>query len=65
VIVVLLTAAGAFLAYENTMPTTLATNFTNGQKDVPSDGRILLTFSRAVDVAAVQSAFSISPSTDR
>ena len=63
-IVVLLTAAGAFLAYENTMPTTLATNFTNGQKDVPSDGRILLTFSRAVDVAAVQSAFSISPSTD-
>ncbi|HEV2030515.1 MAG TPA: DUF3048 domain-containing protein [Candidatus Dormibacteraeota bacterium] len=63
-VVVLLTAAGAFLAYENTLPTTLATNFTNGQKDVPTDGRILLTFSRAVDIAAVQSAFSISPNAE-
>jgi hypothetical protein len=61
---VLLTAAGAFLAYENTLPTTLATNFTNGQKDVPTDGRILLTFSRSVDLSAVQTAFSISPNAD-
>jgi hypothetical protein len=64
VVVVLLTGIGAYLAYENTLPTTLATNFTNGQKDVPTDGRILLTFSRAVSLSTVQAAFSISPATD-
>jgi hypothetical protein len=64
VIVVLLTGVGAYLAYENTLPTTLATNFKNGQKDVPTDGRILLNFSRPVALAAVQAAFSISPDTD-
>jgi hypothetical protein len=40
------------------------TNFTNGQKDVPTDGRILLNFSRAVDISSVKSAFSISPNAD-
>jgi hypothetical protein len=64
VIVVLLTGVGAYLAYENTLPTTLATNFKNGQKDVPTDGRILLNFSRPVALEAVQAAFSISPTTD-
>jgi hypothetical protein len=58
---VLLASAGAYLAYQNTLPTTLVTNFKNGQKDVPTDGRVLLTFSRPVSVAAVQAAFSISP----
>ncbi len=57
----LLASAGAYLAYQNTLPTTLATNFKNGQKDVPTDGRVLLTFSRPVSLAAVQAAFSISP----
>jgi hypothetical protein len=61
VILVLLVGAGAYLFYENTLPTTLTTNFKNGQKDVPSDSRILLTFSRQVTLAAVQDAFSISP----
>jgi hypothetical protein len=64
VIVVVLTGIGAYLAYENTLPTTLATNFKNGQKDVPTDGRVLLTFSRPVALEAVQAAFSISPTTD-
>jgi DUF3048 family protein/Big-like domain-containing protein len=63
-IVVVLTGVGAFLAYENTLPTTFATNFKNNQKDVPTDGRILLTFSRPVALSAVQSAFSISPRAD-
>ena len=63
-IVVVLTGIGAFLAYENTLPTTLATNFTNGQKDVPTDGRVLLTFSRPVTQSAVEAAFSITPTTD-
>ena len=58
-----LTAAGAYLAYESTLPTTVVANFKNGQKDVPTDGRLLLTFSRPVAFAAVQAAFSIAPAT--
>src|SRR6202521_420186 len=64
VVIVVLTGVGAYLAYENTLPTTFATNFKNGQKDVPTDGRVLLTFSRPVAQSAVQAAFSISPPTD-
>lgn len=64
VIVVLLVGMGAFLFYENTLPTTLTTNFKTGQKDVPTDSRILLTFSRPVTLAAVQAAFSIQPGAD-
>src|SRR5258708_20011048 len=60
-IVVVLVGVGAFLFYENTLPTTLTTNFKSGQKDVPTDSRILLTFSRPVTLAAVQAAFSIKP----
>src|ERR1700704_249774 len=60
-LLVVLIGAGAYLAYENTLPTTFVTNFKNGQKDVPADGRILLTFSRPVSLAAVQAAFSITP----
>jgi len=61
VIVVVLVGVGAFLFYENTLPTTLTTNFTSGQKNVPTDSRILLSFSRPVSLAAVQAAFSIKP----
>jgi hypothetical protein len=61
VIVVLLVGVGAFLFYQNTLPTTLTTNFTSGQQNVPTDSRILLSFSRPVSMAAVQSAFSIKP----
>ena len=64
VIVVLLVGVGAFLFYENTLPTTLTTNFKSGQKDVPTDSRILLTFSRPVTLAAVAAAFSIQPGAD-
>ncbi|MEO8744619.1 MAG: DUF3048 domain-containing protein [Candidatus Dormiibacterota bacterium] len=61
VIIVVLTGVAAYLAYENTLPTTITTNFKNGQVDVPPDSRIMLNFSRAVPIAAVQAAFSISP----
>ena len=60
-IIVVLTGTGAYLAYENTLPTTVATNYKSGQLDVPTDGRITLDFSRPVAIAAVQAAFSISP----
>lgn len=52
------------MAYENTLPTTLSTNIQNGEKDVPIYGRILFTFSRPVALAAVQAAFSITPTVD-
>jgi hypothetical protein len=52
----------AYLAYQSTLPTAFTTNFKNGQKDVPTDGRILLSFTRPVALEAVQAAFSISPS---
>ena len=61
---VVLVGMGAFLAYENTLPTTVTTNFKNGQKDVPTDSRFLITFSRSVAIGEVEKAFSISPSTE-
>ncbi len=64
VALVLLVALGAYLAYQNTLPTTVTANVTNGQKDVPTDGSFLLTFSRPVSIDAVTAAFSISPLTD-
>jgi hypothetical protein len=64
VVIVVLTGVGAYLAYENMLPTTLTTNFKSGQKDVPTDSRVLLTFSRPVALAAVQAAFSITPGAD-
>jgi hypothetical protein len=60
-LIVVLVGAGAYLAYDNTLPTKFTTNFTDGQKDVPADGRVLLSFNRPVTQAAVEAAFSISP----
>jgi hypothetical protein len=61
---VILVGAGAYLAYENTLPTKFATNFKDGQKDVPADGRVLLSFNRPVTQGAVEAAFSITPATE-
>ncbi|MGH7764448.1 MAG: DUF3048 domain-containing protein [Candidatus Dormibacteraceae bacterium] len=63
-LLVLLVSVGAYLAYLNTLPTTVTSNFKSGQKDVPTDGRVLLDFSRPVAIAAVKAAFSITPATD-
>src|SRR5205807_9433424 len=64
VLLVILVGVGAFLAYENTLPTTVTANVKNGQKDVPTDGSFLLSFSRSVSIDAVKAAFSITPATD-
>ena len=64
VVLVLLVGVGAFLAYENTLPTTVTTNIKNGQKDIPTDGSFLFKFSRSVSINALQSAFTITPTTD-
>jgi hypothetical protein len=63
-VVVVLVGIGAYLAYDNTLPTTVAANFKNGQKDVPADSRFLFTFSRPVASAEVEKAFSITPMTE-
>ena len=62
-LLVLLVGIGSYLAYQNTLPTTFTANFKNGQKDVPTDARIVLSYSRAVSQASVESAFSITPAT--
>jgi Protein of unknown function (DUF3048) N-terminal domain/Protein of unknown function (DUF3048) C-terminal domain/Bacterial Ig-like domain len=64
VLLVLLVGVGAFLAYENTLPTTVATNIKDGQMDVPTDGSFVLNFSRSVSLDVVKAAFSITPSTE-
>src|SRR5467141_268341 len=64
VVLVVLIGVGAFLAYENTLPTTLVANIKNGQKDVPTDGSLILSFSRSVSADTVRAAFSIDPATD-
>src|SRR2546429_983260 len=64
VVLVILVGVGAFLAYENTLPTTVSANVKNGQKDVPTDGSFVFTFSRSVSIDAVKAAFSITPATD-
>jgi hypothetical protein len=63
-LVVILAGAGAFLAYENTLPTTVTTNIKDGQKDVPTDASFVFEFSRAVSSDAVAAAFSVTPATD-
>ena len=51
-------------AYENTLPTSVTANVRDGQKDVPTDGSILLTFSRPVSLDILRAAITITPSTD-
>jgi hypothetical protein len=63
-ILVVLVGIGAYLAYDNTLPTTVASNFKSGQKDIPTDSRFLIKFSRSVAIAEVEKAFSIAPATD-
>ena len=64
VVLVVLVGVGAFLAYENTLPTTVTANVKAGQKDVPTDGSIVMSFSRSVSADALRAAFDITPTTD-
>ena len=64
VVLVVLVGVGAFLAYENTLPTTVAASVKDGQKDVPTDGSFVLKFSRSVSINTIKAAFSITPATD-
>jgi hypothetical protein len=64
VLLVVVVGVGAFLAYANTLPTTVTANIKDGQKDVPTDGSFVLNFSRGVSLDVVKAAFSITPATD-
>jgi hypothetical protein len=64
VLLVVLVGVGSFLAYENTLPTTVAANVKSGQKDIPTDSDFVLAFSRSISIEALKSAFSITPTTD-
>ncbi len=63
VLLVVLVGIGAYAAYLNTLPTTVAATLKNNQKDVPTDASFVVTFSRAVPVSAVRAALSVTPST--
>jgi hypothetical protein len=59
-----LSAAGGFIVYANTLPTAVTLNVRDGDKEVPADSRLVLKFSRPVALSTLQTAFSITPTTD-
>jgi hypothetical protein len=61
---VLFGVAGGFIAYANTLPTAVTLNVRDGQKDVPTDVRLVFRFTRPVALSALESALSVSPVTD-
>jgi hypothetical protein len=63
-IAVLVSAAGGFIAYANTLPTVVTLNVKDGVKDVPTDRQLVLRFTRPVAISTVQAALSIKPATD-
>jgi hypothetical protein len=64
VIAVALTAGGGVLAFENSLPTSVGINLSNGAKDVPTYTRLVFNFSRPVGLNDVANSFSIAPATD-
>ena len=60
-IALLLTGGGVYLGYLNTLPTTVALNLTNGQKEVPTDSPVALTFNRSVTLQSLETHFAIAP----
>lgn len=60
----LLSAAGGFVAYANTMPTSVTLNFRDGQTDVATDAQLEFKLSRPVGLNTLQSALNITPSVD-
>ena len=61
---VLFTATGAYIVYANTLPTSVSLNVTDGEKDVPTDGRLEFRFTRPVALSTLQAAMTIAPAAD-
>jgi hypothetical protein len=58
---VLLSAAGGFVAYANTLPTSVSLNLKDGQTNVATDTQLDFKFSRPVGMATLQSALNVAP----
>ncbi len=63
-VAILFSAVGAYFAYANTLPTAVTANVKDGQKNVPTDSKLLFKFSRPVALSVVRSAISITPATN-
>jgi DUF3048 family protein/Big-like domain-containing protein len=63
-VAVVCTSGGGYLAYLNTLPTAASFSVTSGQRDVPTDKPLILSFNRDVPLDALQRSFSIVPETD-
>ena len=63
-VAVLFTGGGAYLAYQNTLPTAVTLNIPAGAKEVPTDSRIVFSFSRGVEYQSLQKSLLIDPLTD-
>jgi len=61
---ILLTAGGGYLAYANSLPTSVSLNVKNGQKDVPTFTTLLFSFSRPVAQNELEAALAITPQVD-
>jgi hypothetical protein len=57
-------STGGYLAYQNAQPTAVALNLSNGQKEVPTDFQLKLTFTRPVPPDTLAKQLSVTPSTD-
>ena len=61
---VLFSAAGGFVAYANTLPTSVTLNVRDGETNVATDAELVFKFSRPVAVGTLQSALTVTPTTD-
>src|SRR6202030_4102198 len=62
-IALLFTGGGAYLAYLNTLPTTVALNISHRQREAPSDPPIAISFTRGVTLQSLEPHFAIAPAT--
>ncbi|TMC08790.1 MAG: DUF3048 domain-containing protein [Chloroflexi bacterium] len=63
-VALLFTSAGGYLAYLNTLPTAVALSVASGQKEVPTETRLVFSFNRSVALDSLQKSFSIEPATN-
>ncbi len=61
---VLFSAAGGFIAYANTLPTSVSFSIKDGATEVPTDTPLLFRFTRPVALSTLQAALTVTPSTD-
>jgi hypothetical protein len=61
---VLFSAAGVYIAYTNTLPTTVTASVKDGQKDVPTESTLAFKFSRPVALSVLRPAITMTPETN-